>query len=90
MPFEVLTMGRVRVDVYPLQSGVGPAEVTSFGKHLGGRPPSRSVTPSTGWWSSWSARYREVKAGPVIAPGTGMRPPVTHAAQECAHRHQHP
>jgi hypothetical protein len=28
MPFEVLTMGRTGVDVHPLQTGVGLAEVT--------------------------------------------------------------
>ncbi|MDX2549059.1 5-dehydro-2-deoxygluconokinase, partial [Streptomyces sp. WI04-05B] len=38
MPFDVLAMGRVGVDVYPLQTGVGLAEVTSFGKYLGGSP----------------------------------------------------
>ncbi|MFJ9010331.1 5-dehydro-2-deoxygluconokinase [Streptomyces canus] len=43
MPFEVLTMGRVGVDVYPLQTGVGPAEVTSFGKYLGGSPTNVAV-----------------------------------------------
>ena len=34
--FEVLTMGRIGVDVYPDQIGVGLDEVTSFGKYLGG------------------------------------------------------
>ncbi|WP_327320588.1 5-dehydro-2-deoxygluconokinase [Streptomyces sp. NBC_01235] len=43
MPFEVLTMGRVGVDVYPLQTGVGLAEVTSFGKYLGGSPANVAV-----------------------------------------------
>ncbi|MFI2435025.1 5-dehydro-2-deoxygluconokinase [Streptomyces sp. NPDC018693] len=43
MPFEVLTMGRVGVDVYPLQSGVGLAEVASFGKYLGGSPTNVAV-----------------------------------------------
>ncbi|MGW7205578.1 5-dehydro-2-deoxygluconokinase [Streptomyces sp. NPDC054837] len=43
MPFEVLTMGRVGVDVYPLQIGVGLAEVTSFGKYLGGSPTNVAV-----------------------------------------------
>ncbi|MGY0055550.1 5-dehydro-2-deoxygluconokinase [Streptomyces sp. LZ34] len=43
MSFEVLTMGRVGVDVYPLQSGVGLAEVTSFGKYLGGSPTNVAV-----------------------------------------------
>ncbi|MGW3133717.1 5-dehydro-2-deoxygluconokinase, partial [Streptomyces sp. NPDC001123] len=43
MPYEVLTMGRVGVDVYPLQTGVGLAEVTSFGKYLGGSPTNVAV-----------------------------------------------
>ncbi|OAH12312.1 5-dehydro-2-deoxygluconokinase [Streptomyces jeddahensis] len=43
IPFEVLTMGRVGVDVYPLQTGVGLAEVTSFGKYLGGSPTNVAV-----------------------------------------------
>ncbi|WP_333737592.1 5-dehydro-2-deoxygluconokinase [Streptomyces sp. IBSBF 2806] len=43
MPFEVLTMGRVGVDVYPLQTGVGLAEVTSFAKYLGGSPTNVAV-----------------------------------------------
>ena len=40
---EVLTMGRIGVDVYPLQTGVGLAEVTSFGKYLGGSPTNVAV-----------------------------------------------
>ena len=43
MPLEVLTMGRVGVDVYPLQTGVGLAEVTTFGKYLGGSPTNVAV-----------------------------------------------
>jgi 5-dehydro-2-deoxygluconokinase len=43
MPYEVLTMGRAGVDVYPLQTGVGLAEVTSFGKYLGGSPTNVAV-----------------------------------------------
>ncbi|KUN59205.1 5-dehydro-2-deoxygluconokinase [Streptomyces canus] len=43
MPFDVLTMGRVGVDVYPLQTGVGLAEVMSFGKYLGGSPTNVAV-----------------------------------------------
>ncbi|MFF4804281.1 5-dehydro-2-deoxygluconokinase [Streptomyces sp. NPDC001351] len=46
MPFEVLTIGRVGVDVYPLQTGVGLAEVTSFGKYLGGSPTNVAVAAS--------------------------------------------
>ncbi|MET9912926.1 aldehyde dehydrogenase family protein [Streptomyces sp. NPDC006476] len=36
-------MGRVGVDVYPLQTGLGLAEVTSFGKYLGGSPTNVAV-----------------------------------------------
>jgi len=35
-PFDVITIGRVSVDLYPLQVGVGLEDVTSFGKFLGG------------------------------------------------------
>jgi 5-dehydro-2-deoxygluconokinase len=35
-PFDLLAMGRMGVDVYPQQIGVGLEDVTSFGKHLGG------------------------------------------------------
>jgi 5-dehydro-2-deoxygluconokinase len=41
--FEVITMGRAGVDVYPLQVGVSLAEVTSFGKYLGGTPANVAV-----------------------------------------------
>src|SRR3712207_5544420 len=40
---EVLTMGRVGVDLYPLQTGVSLREVTSFGKFLGGSPTNVAV-----------------------------------------------
>ncbi|GAA5119179.1 5-dehydro-2-deoxygluconokinase [Haloechinothrix salitolerans] len=40
---EVLTMGRVGVDVYPDQVGVSLADVTSFGKYLGGSPTNVAV-----------------------------------------------
>lgn len=36
MQFDLITMGRLGVDVYPLQTGVSLAEVSSFGKYLGG------------------------------------------------------
>ena len=37
MTFDVVTMGRISVDVYPQQVGVSLREVTSFGKFLGAR-----------------------------------------------------
>lgn len=40
---DVLTMGRVGIDIYPLQIGVGLEEVTSFGKFLGGSPTNVAV-----------------------------------------------
>jgi 5-dehydro-2-deoxygluconokinase len=42
-PFDVLTMGRIGVDVYPLQIGVSLREVESFGKYLGGSPSNVAV-----------------------------------------------
>lgn len=40
---DVLTMGRVGIDIYPLQIGVGLEDVTSFGKFLGGSPTNVAV-----------------------------------------------
>jgi 5-dehydro-2-deoxygluconokinase len=42
-PFDVLTMGRIGVDVYPLQVGVSLREVETFGKYLGGSPTNVAV-----------------------------------------------
>ena len=41
--YDVLTMGRVGVDVYPLQVGVGLVEVETFGKYLGGSATNVAV-----------------------------------------------
>ena len=41
--FEVLTMGRVGVDVYPEQVGVPLEDVTTFRKFLGGSPTNVAV-----------------------------------------------
>jgi len=41
--YDVLTMGRVGVDIYPLQSGVGLADVATFGKFLGGSATNVAV-----------------------------------------------
>ncbi|MFV0429659.1 MAG: 5-dehydro-2-deoxygluconokinase [Arachnia sp.] len=40
---DVLTMGRIGVDIYPLQHNVGLEDVTSFGKFLGGSPTNVAV-----------------------------------------------
>lgn len=41
--FEVLTMGRVGVDLYPIQTGVGLEDVATFGKWLGGSATNVAV-----------------------------------------------
>lgn len=43
MPFDLISIGRISVDIYPLQSGVGLDQVTSFGKFLGGSPTNIAV-----------------------------------------------
>ena len=40
---DVLTMGRIGVDIYPLQTGVGLQDVDNFGKFLGGSPTNVAV-----------------------------------------------
>lgn len=42
-PLDVLAIGRVGVDLYPLQDGVGLEDVTSFGKYLGGSAANVAV-----------------------------------------------
>ena len=63
--FDVLTMGRIGVDVYPLQVGVSLREVTSFGKYLGGSPTNVAVA---------AARYGRRSA---VITRTGQDPAST-------------
>ena len=42
-PFDVLTIGRVGVDLYPLQSCTHLQDVETFGKFLGGSPTNVAV-----------------------------------------------
>ncbi len=42
-PFDVVTIGRIGVDVYPHQIGVGLEEVETFGKFLGGSATNVAV-----------------------------------------------
>ncbi|MHA6799830.1 5-dehydro-2-deoxygluconokinase [Salinifilum ghardaiensis] len=44
--FDVLTIGRIGVDIYPQQVGVGLADVESFGKFLGGTATNVAVAGS--------------------------------------------
>ena len=59
---DVLTMGRIGVDVYPLQTGVSLREVETFGKYLGGSATNVAV-----------AAARLGRASAVISR-TGMDP----------------
>ena len=43
MPFDLITMGRVGVDLYPEQIGVGLADVQTFAKFLGGSATNVAV-----------------------------------------------
>ncbi|WP_329239268.1 5-dehydro-2-deoxygluconokinase [Actinoallomurus sp. NBC_01490] len=43
MGFDLITMGRVSVDVYPLQVGVRLEDVETFGKYLGGSSTNVAV-----------------------------------------------
>ncbi|MGD1223882.1 MULTISPECIES: 5-dehydro-2-deoxygluconokinase [Streptomyces] len=43
MAYDLITMGRIGVDLYPLQTGVTLARVTSFGKFLGGSATNVAV-----------------------------------------------
>ncbi|EDY57155.1 MULTISPECIES: 5-dehydro-2-deoxygluconokinase [Streptomyces] len=43
LQFDVISMGRIGVDLYPLQSGVPLAQVRSFGKFLGGSAANVAV-----------------------------------------------
>lgn len=42
--FDLITMGRISVDIYPQQIGVGLEQVSSFGKYLGGSPTNVAVS----------------------------------------------
>ena len=43
LPYDVITVGRTGVDVYPLQVGVGLEDVRTFGKFLGGTAANVAV-----------------------------------------------
>ncbi|WP_405816950.1 5-dehydro-2-deoxygluconokinase [Streptomyces sp. NBC_01390] len=46
MAYDLITMGRIGVDLYPLQTGVPLAQVTTFGKFLGGSATNVAVAAS--------------------------------------------
>lgn len=42
-PFDLITVGRIGIDIYPLQDGVGLEDVETFGKYLGGSATNVAV-----------------------------------------------
>lgn len=56
---DLLTMGRIGVDIYPLQTGVGLEDVETFGKFLGGSAANVAV----------AAARHGLRAGIVTAVG---------------------
>lgn len=42
-PFDLVSIGRIGVDIYPLQDGVGLEDVETFGKYLGGSASNVAV-----------------------------------------------
>lgn len=45
-PFDLVTIGRIGVDLYPLQDGVGLEDVQTFGKFLGGSATNVAIAAS--------------------------------------------
>ncbi|MBD7996215.1 5-dehydro-2-deoxygluconokinase [Arthrobacter sp. Sa2CUA1] len=43
MTYDVVTLGRISVDIYPNEISVGLEDVSSFGKYLGGSPANVAV-----------------------------------------------
>jgi 5-dehydro-2-deoxygluconokinase len=62
LPYELVALGRLGVDIYPQQVGVGLADVTTFGKYLGGSAANVAVA---------AARYGRRVA---LVSGTGADP----------------
>lgn len=50
MSFDVITMGRLGVDLYPLQSNIPLGSVTSFGRFLGGSAANVAVATARHGW----------------------------------------
>jgi len=64
---DVLTIGRIGVDIYPQQIGVGLEDVRSFGKFLGGTATNVAVAAARlGWRSAVISRTGEDPFGRFI------------------------
>ncbi|MQY14778.1 5-dehydro-2-deoxygluconokinase [Streptomyces sp. RB5] len=80
MGLDVLTMGRVGVDIYPRQSGVPLADVTTFAKYLGGSPTNVAVAAAR--YGRAAAVITKTGADPF---GTFVRSALTGYGVDTAH-----
>jgi 5-dehydro-2-deoxygluconokinase len=71
--FDVITIGRVGVDLYPEQSGVALAEVETFRKSLGGSPVNVAVA---------AARLGSGRVAAITKVGDDAFGPYVRAAME--------
>lgn len=95
MSYDLLTMGRISVDIYPNDIGVGLGDVNSFGKYLGGSPSNVAVAAAkhgrkpavitrTGDDPFGEYLHRELRRYGVddahVAPVEGLQTPATFCA----------
>ncbi|MFF2030759.1 5-dehydro-2-deoxygluconokinase [Arthrobacter sp. NPDC058192] len=95
MTHELLTIGRISVDIYPNDIGVGLEDVTSFGKYLGGSPSNVAVAAArhgrrtgvitrTGDDAFGKYLHRELEKFGVddsfVSPVPGLQTPATFCA----------
>ena len=87
--YEVLTMGRIGVDLYPQQVGAGLDEVESFGKYLGGSASNVAVAAARyGRRTAVITRTGEDPFGRFLHAalrGYGVDEPLRHRGQRVAH-----
>jgi 5-dehydro-2-deoxygluconokinase len=76
MMYEVLTIGRVGVDLHPLQAELSIADVSSFGKFLGGSATNVAVA---------AARHGR-RAAVITRTGDDPFGPFLHTARTCGAR----
>ena len=72
-PYDVITMGRIGVDLYPLRTGVPLAQAETFGKFLGGSATNVAVA---------SARLGH--GARRSSPARGRTPSGTTSTRRCA------
>ena len=69
---DVLTIGRMGVDIYPLQIGTSLRHVESFGKFLGGSPANVAVAAILATMLvrfPWFRRILLTEKDPALRPG---------------------